>query len=496
MDHDSNTTKNTVYENKNKSRRWSNCFGLVNKFKRLKNRLSVIHSDTTSLSIQQHGYQRKSTPPPPLRHVYQQEQQLSASTIATPSPHLSSLESIEQNNLSTLTNNNLRPSLSPPPRHNKSIGKDRAIGDTAGNCLNDWRQFTSSYQKMNLRLSLDTEFIHHRQINTTSNISDSPIDIVSVRDSMITYQEDDASTLRANSSTISYNSSMIPLAPSSVPFRSGTLGHPKSLKNQSAGLLPPLPSVPVSGQPSSSSSSSSFSSSSCRLSMDSDSRSSSIDLPLKERRRRRSPLMFGDNDRLTLPIPRNDIIQQRRLPDKNHHRSPPPPSSSSSSLSKLPGIDSTTIHNDIKLRSREMAMQQLEGTQPLDGKIVSMPRIASTKLLDEQLIAAGDPTLLINKAQYDAVVSRTIQQRRPSSSLGQHVPLLTPSTANTIPSSSPPLTSSSPGAGSNKITGNSNITPSTTYPSFLPTPSTSSSNHHTSNLFYFPSTPNSMDAYT
>lgn len=45
MDNEFNTTKKLpVYEQKEKSRRWSNCFGLVNKFKRLKNRLSTTQA--------------------------------------------------------------------------------------------------------------------------------------------------------------------------------------------------------------------------------------------------------------------------------------------------------------------------------------------------------------------------------------------------------------------------------------------------------------------
>jgi hypothetical protein len=46
MDNEFNTAKKfPVYEQKEKSRRWSNCFGLVNKFKRLKNRLSTIQAN-------------------------------------------------------------------------------------------------------------------------------------------------------------------------------------------------------------------------------------------------------------------------------------------------------------------------------------------------------------------------------------------------------------------------------------------------------------------
>ncbi|ORZ21626.1 hypothetical protein BCR42DRAFT_407952 [Absidia repens] len=528
MDDDEfNTKKKPLYKEKLKSRRWTNCFGLTKKIKRLKNRLSTIQASDTP--HQQLSTQRNSNitlnPEHPL-HQHQRHH-YSTSTIASCSAQESSIDFIEQNNcqppITTYhlsSTNTPNQSLSPPPRHGQ-VGRGRAFSDTSGYCYNDWRQFTNSYQKMNLRLSLDTESVHQQHLkqrqdntsssantNTSSSISDSPVDVTSVRNSMIIYQEDDASTLRAhsNSSTISNTSSLIPQAPptqpaSLAPFRSGTLGYPKTTQKIRTDAAPPLPSLPLLAQrqqqqPSTSSTLSLSTTSSGRLSVDSISRSStlsSIDLPLKERRRRRSPLMFSDSDKLTLPIPRHDIISLQQ----NTYGSKRMKDGSTSAWKK-----NVPEHDHTKWKSREKAMQQLEGTSPSPGrKVVSMSRIASPKFLDEQLVAAattGDSTLLMNKAQYDAVVSRTIQQqRRPSSSI-----VASPVSANLSVSILTPSTSaakaSMPSPYSNSKSTSSTISP------FLPTPSSSSSHHYPppppppappSSSVYFPSTPNSLESY-
>ncbi|SAM07776.1 hypothetical protein [Absidia glauca] len=536
MDNEFNTAKKfPVYEQKEKSRRWSNCFGLVNKFKRLKNRLSTIQaSDALRQPIP--SSQQKSTrtlsngmfvvyPRHRTPHYYHHRHAHSASTIATFSPQLSSVDSVEQQQQQqpsraltpitaatyhlSLLSTTPSPSLSPPPRHGQ-IGRSRAFSDTSSSthCCNDWRQFTTSYQKMTVRLSLDTESIYqqHRHqrhsnndnTNDSSCMTDSPVDAVaSVRDSMLIYQEDDVSTLRAHSnySTISNTSSLTPQAPASSTatspsFRSGTLGHPQTPKKQNK-----VPSLPSSAtlqqyrQPLSSTITTA--SSNHRQSIGSSSRTStlsSIDLPLKERRRRRSPLMFGENDRLTLPIPRNDMAFMQTNSNSNMD----------GAAARHSVISSCNDDHATKQKSRERAMQQLEGVSQssTDGKIISMSRIASTKSLDEQLVAAGDPTLMMNKAHYDAVVSRTIQQRRPSSPMAYATtpPLLTQSAAASMtppPSSSGLLNKNSVGTLSS---------------SFLPTPSSSSSPpppppaHHTHYLAHphhhpLPTTPNSLDSY-
>ncbi|KAI8343631.1 hypothetical protein BC941DRAFT_411906 [Chlamydoabsidia padenii] len=551
MDDEFNTTKKPIYTHKDKSRRWSNCFGLVNKFKRLKNRLSTIHTNDT-LQQQPIPSQRKSTltlsnvyPRHYSSHYYQQRHAHSASTIATFSPQLSSVDTLEQQQQQQQQHKSLTPpvaaaaaatyhlsllsttpspSLSPPPRHGQ-IGRSHAFSDTSSTqYCNDWRQFTATYQKMTLRLSLDTESInqpnHHQRnsnnvqddnTNDSNCMADSPVDAVaSVRNSMLLYQEDDVSTLRANSnySTISNSSSLTPQAP---PFRSGTLGHPHTLKNQTKA--PPLPSSPVTHlqrqPPSSMISSNITTTSSCnhRWSMGSSSRASdlsSIDLPLKERRRRRSPLMFGENDRLTLPIPRNEITYRHSINsndnDTNKRRMDGSIVGMVTTVTTKHGMTAfSNDDHDTKLKSREQAMQQLEGVSQstMDGKVISMNRIASTKSLDEQL---GDPTLMMNKAHYDAVVSQTI--RRPSSPMANSHQLKTPPllTQSSSASMTPPPSSSGIGNLENK---NSIVTLSS---SFLPTPSSSSSpppppsiphsqylshsHHHP-----FPSTPNSMDSY-
>ncbi|CAO3590116.1 unnamed protein product [Absidia cylindrospora] len=529
MDDDEfNTKKKPLYKEKHKSRRWSNCFGLTKKFKRLKNRLSTIQASDTP--HQQLSTQRNSNIT--LNHEYplhqHQRHHYSTSTIASCSAQESTTDFVEQSNcLPPIATYHLssanapNQSLSPPPRHGQ-VGRGRAFSDTSGYCYNDWRQFTDSYQKMNLRLSLDTESIHQQHLkqrqdnifstantNTSSSISDSPVDVTSVRNSMIIYQEDDASTLRAhsNSSTISNTSSLIPQAPptqpaSLAPFRSGTLGYPKTAQKIRTDAPPPIPSLPLlvqrqQQQPSTSSTLSLSTTSSGRLSVDSISRSStlsSIDLPLKERRRRRSPLMFSDNDKLTLPIPRHDIIS---LQQNNSNGSKRMKDGSTSAWKK--GVSE---HDHTKWKSREKAMQQLEGATPSpDRKVVSMTRIASPKFLDEQLVAeatTGDPTLLMNKTQYDAVVSRTIQQqRRPSSSIVASPVSANLSVSISTPSSATATKISVPSPHSNNKSTSSTVSP------FLPTPSSSSSHHYPSppppappsSLVYFPSTPNSLESY-
>jgi hypothetical protein len=143
---------------------------------------------------------------------------------------------------------------------------------------------------------------------------------------------------------------------------------------------------------------------------------------------------------------------------------------------------------DTKLKSRERTMQQLEGGN-FDRKVVSMTRIASPKFLDERLAEAtatgttDDPMLLMNKAQYDAVVSGTIQQQRRPSMVSSPVPAT---------QTGPPKVSTSPRS-------NSKFSTTTTISPFLPTPSSSSSHQYLppppSSSICFPSTPNSLDSY-
>ncbi|KAI9308815.1 hypothetical protein BJ944DRAFT_79483 [Cunninghamella echinulata] len=591
-------------DKENKARRWSNCFGLSKKMKRIKNRLSfcqnndiqkdninntttkdnVLHS-TTTLPLK--------TPTSTIHHVsiysyykdepfeeqeedeHDKEQEKDKHEKDTTNPH----QPIEQINHSKQPHRNTNEededdqdviksyferlslqdkvqrsssALSPPPRHNIKPNRGRAFSDTTplnDNSMYDWRQFTNDYKKMTLRLSIDTAGFKNppcvtkpssppsstlTPIHTTTNDknennykNDSPIEIAPVRDSMLIYQQDPSSFLlhHPNTSNISQNSSMIPQPPP-PPFRTGTLGQPKptisSSLSTTSTITTSLLTVPAAPAPSPSPSTTLTTSQSPptsniafqlkkkknKLTIDEEQEdieqddilsrcSSSSDIPLKERRRRRSPLMFTHNDKLVLPLPKNDIY------------------SSSSSSSSPPPLSSSALN-------REKTMQQLEGNK--ERKTIIIPRIASTKSLDKQMALndhmlthspSSSPkynsnqnnqnnTTLMNKAHYDAVVSRTSLNRRPSSTLSSispsspfpppststTIPLLTPNTGKTLNSlhllSSSSTTTTSPPPPP-PLSSSYNTTTSSKY--LLPTPTTQ---QYQSSL-YFPTTPNSMD---
>ncbi|CAO3594447.1 unnamed protein product [Absidia cylindrospora] len=443
MDHECNTTKGSLHEEKPTLRRWSNCFGLVNRFRRLKNRLSLAQPNT--------DYTQQNTI---QSHVYPQHQyhhHHSATTIATDSPYISSNETIEHDNRSPTTayhlsmSNTPTSSLSPPPRHSHHhIGRaDYALHDVSGYCQRECQPSTCHRpQKMTLRLSLDTESCDQQQYNSNnSNNSDqSMADVASMTDSLRIYHDGDlGSTLHAesNSSTISNYSSLVPDARPPPPCRSGTLGQYKTIKDETS-LPPPLPSASTSSTSSSSN-------------------LTSNDIPLKERRRRRSPLMFADSDKLTLPIPRNDIINIQYSIDSKQTTGLGPSSVAAASRVVRALTPNSDDYNTI-LKSREKAMQQLEGIQTGNGKVVSMARIAPTRLLDEQL-----------KTDDNDASALALQQQR----------TVTPTTAT-----------------GSLLTVSSNNDKAVVIPTFLPTPSSfpPPQHHHPSPSFYLPSTPNSMDS--
>jgi hypothetical protein len=105
---------------------------------------------------------------------------------------------------------------------------------------------------MTLRLSLDTESCNQQQqYNNDSDysITGSPPDVASTLDSLRIYRGGDGgSTLHAESnfSAISNRSSLVSDAPRPPPpCRSGTLGHYKTIKDETT-LPPPLPSASIS----------------------------------------------------------------------------------------------------------------------------------------------------------------------------------------------------------------------------------------------------------
>ncbi|ORZ19037.1 hypothetical protein BCR42DRAFT_450167 [Absidia repens] len=461
MDHECNTTKGSLHEEKPTLRRWSNCFGLVNRFRRLKNRFSLAQPNTDYA-------QQNST----RSHVYPQHQfqrHHSATTIATDSPYISSNETIEHDNRSPTTayhlslSNTPTSSLSPPPRHSHHhFGRaDYALHDVSGYCQRECQPLNTSTchraQKMTLRLSLDTESYDQQQYsnsNSNNSVTDSCVDVASMTDSLRIYHGADlGSTLHAesNSSTISNYSSLVTDARPAPPCRSGTLGQYKTIKDETS-LPPPLPSASTSSTSSSSN-------------------LTSIDIPLKERRRRRSPLMFADNDKLTLPIPRNDIINIQYSNNSSMNSKQTTglgPSSATAAGSVVRALTPNSDDYNAILKSREKAMQQLEGIQKATGKVVSMARIAPTRLLDEQLKTDDNDTSALVLQQQQQQQQRTV------------TPTITPT--------GPLLTSTT--------TDSSNNDKTVVIPAFLPTPSSfpPPQHHHPSPSVYLPSTPNSMNS--
>ncbi|CAO3651327.1 unnamed protein product [Cunninghamella echinulata] len=603
-------------DKENKARRWSNCFGLSKKMKRIKNRLSFSHNNDIQKNNNNNNTTKDNvlhstttlplkTPTSTIHHVsiysyykdetFEEQEEDEHENEREKDKHekdkINHHQPIEQINHSKQQHININKeegvdeededdqdviksyferlslqdkvqrsssALSPPPRHNIKPNRGRAFSDTTplnDNSMYDWRQFTTDYKKMTLRLSIDTTGFKHlpsviksssppsststsTSTNTTTNDknknnynNDSPIEIAPVRDSMLIYQQDPSSFLlhHPNTSNISQNSSMIPQPPP-PPFRTGTLGQPKptissslsttstittSLLTVPAPASAPAPSpsittttITTSQSPLTSNITFQLQKKKNKLTIDEEQEdieqddtlsrcSSSSDIPLKERRRRRSPLMFTHNDKLVLPLPKNDIYSSSS--------SPPPPPLSSSAL------------------NREKTMQQLEGNK--ERKTIIIPRIASTKSLDKQMALndhilnhspSSSPkynnnhnnhndTTLMNKAHYDAVVSRTSLNRRPSSTLSSispsspfpppststTIPLLTPNTGKTLNSlhllsSSSTTTTTSPPPPP-PLSSSYNTTTSSKY--LLPTPTTQ---QYQSSL-YFPTTPNSMD---
>ncbi|ORX45264.1 hypothetical protein DM01DRAFT_1340077 [Hesseltinella vesiculosa] len=349
-----------------KKRRWSH--GFSKKWKHLKHRLS-------GLSAQPHDRPENNQPlhhaplgidvkgKPMTTHMEEKEDNASISTSWSESS--CEKESLEPS-YSLLSLNPSSP-LSPPPRHAVPQIVHRAPAEPSAH----WRQFSAddSRQVLGGRLSLDMPDEPSSQPVQRAN---QHLDVPPVRDSMLMYQEDDPLMLsNGSTSAISVSSSLIPVAPhtfaqprpsassptkTSPPHRTGTLGFVSNQPLPPPVHLPPLPTRSPSIrqrdrlQDQVATDQTRYTAAMQRQpSIASSIASSHNDIPLKERRRRRSPLMFADNDRLTLPI----VYQQ-------------PPSFGS------------------KEASRRQAMQQLEGL-PAGRKVITMTRIASPHDLDQQL---------------------------------------------------------------------------------------------------------------
>ncbi|KAG0167490.1 hypothetical protein DFQ28_005971 [Apophysomyces sp. BC1034] len=280
--------------------------------------------------------------------------------------------------------------LPPPPR--KNAKRDRAC--SVGTQIPLSQSLTSSAL---IHLSLDVE---HDQIQKSSTVTE--IDPNETNNENRTSCQSDIS--RA--------------------FYSGTLGHPRLHED----ALAPLPDSALTRSVSSPSSSSSI------TTTDDDNR-----LPLKERRRRRSPLMIPDNDRLTL------ALKQLSRPDR--------PETSEVTAAVKPRSKHTVENDDLAWRQRLLEKSLIYSFEKKDGsrqkqdsrkknqnvKMVAMNPIAHVGHLEGQLRAVSisdddhklvGPTmdLVRDKEQYEAIVARTMcQRRRPRAESFPTTPLDQPS---------------------------------------------------------------------
>jgi hypothetical protein len=329
--------------------------------------------------------------------------------------------------------------LSPPPRQSKA--KRETISSAAE--LNAGRRplvdptltpkvkprSNKKKQPSLLRLSLDADMLqtsssssHDTTISSLSNQSDS--DSISCK------------TARSSSDH------------SFIPFRSGTLGGMlrSRLSLTSAPPLPP-PQIVIPPLPDSRSSSDILASHvtaesplSYSSNSNTNSRPNSDGLTIKERRKRTSPASIPSVDHLTIAL-KEWVDQQSEDHHKyhyHHHLSQFEDKNSndennnnnnSSNVSKIDNHTANNTQENIQEKYRQDAMLSLEGKK---SKAVSAQPIANTRELDyhfEKKTEESEPSprfseqktgtctrdLVRDKAQYEAIVSRTMVLRRQSS---------------------------------------------------------------------------------
>jgi hypothetical protein len=250
-------------------------------------------------------------------------------------------------------------------------------------------------------------------------------------------QSPDGDNESMNTFKTSRSSNASSLAP--APFRSGTLGSTPTTRLSTQPPLPPVPPIHIpleySSRPHSQSTQSNSNDSPVSISavaavaVDDEEDEEDEKLTLKERRRRRSPLSLPNTDQLTLALKEMMVEEQQQEMTNNdamqQHKQQPLAASNKRQtydaaipqVYNLNGLDSTsslwrqqlleqTLAFSFEDQSRQEAMLTLEGKK---ARAVSLRPIAPVEELDHHF--DGKPQdVKKDKAQYDAIVSRTHRQ--------------------------------------------------------------------------------------
>ncbi|KAI8645338.1 hypothetical protein BD408DRAFT_411764 [Parasitella parasitica] len=184
------------------------------------------------------------------------------------------------------------------------------------------------------------------------------------------------------------------------PFRNGTLDPTNNSRSNSASLPPPLPplNIPLDSSINNSRPHSIITATDSPISTTTTSDDEEQKFTLIERRRRRSPLTMPNTDQLTLAVEDKSIDDVQKplppLPTQSEQHDTPC-SQSSMDLSACPSL------ND---GPRQDAMLALEGKKV---RAVSLQPIAHIRELDDHFEQNINSDIVKDKAQYEAVVSRT-----------------------------------------------------------------------------------------
>ncbi|CEP17615.1 hypothetical protein [Parasitella parasitica] len=182
------------------------------------------------------------------------------------------------------------------------------------------------------------------------------------------------------------------------PFRSGTLDITNASRSNSASLPPPLPplTIPLDSCINNSRPHSQLTTTDSPISTTA-SDDEEHKLTLIERRRRRSPLTMPNSDQLTL------AVEDKSMEDVEKPL-PPLPTESPQNTSRPQSLMEPSACSMLNDPSRQDAMLALEGKKV---RAVSLQPIAHIRELDDHFEQSTDNDIVRDKAQYDAVVSRT-----------------------------------------------------------------------------------------